>query len=259
VHAALYPKQDAVCQTCRGELGKAYYAIQRWVNQQENSFLTISSSNVKNGTTARFHSDQLIYTPHGLGVAYSNDNLTDKAARDILKADPDAAQHFSTLPPEAEAGEDEQPLNASQAAATKAVDKAQHPAPAQPAGLDYAKLAAAILDEQTRRAGEQPAPAPAPTDAANLTASAGGAGEGETTTEITTEVLDNGVVATTGHTETTDEDHSDEKPVRLSRMGKDQLLDTYRAELRLEPAAGLTNDELRNAIAEHRASQTDPE
>jgi hypothetical protein len=234
VHAALYPDRDAVCQTCRGELGKAYYAIQRWVSQQASSSL-FSSTDVKKHTTARFHSDDLIYTPHGLGVAYSNANLTDKAARDILKADPDAAQHFAVLPPEASDEEQAEALTASQQATAKQVEQAQHPVPAPPAGLDYGKLAAAILDEQQRRAAAQPA-----------------------STEVKTEVLDNNVAVTTGHTDGAD-DQDDEKPVRLSRMNKEQLVATYRAELNLEPLAELTNDQLRDAIAEKRASLQDPE
>jgi len=255
VHALIYPTRDPVCDHCPAEQGRAYYAIQRWVNQQENSSLTFSSSNVKKGTTARFHSDELIYTPHGLGVAYSNKNLTDKAARDILKADPDAAQHFSVLPPAAEAGEDEQPLTASQQTAEKQAEQAQHPAPAPAAlpGFDYAKLASAMLDEVQRRQAEAEAKQLAQDDESHED-------EGEGEPEVKTEVLGNGVEVTTGHTDSTaGDDHNDEQPVRLSRMNKDQLLEAYRAELRLEPAAGLTNDQLRDAIAEHRANQVDPE
>ncbi|MDJ0367381.1 hypothetical protein QMK33_19710 [Hymenobacter sp. H14-R3] len=269
VHAALYPGRDAVCQTCRHELGTAYFAIKRWADQQDSSS-TIFSDNVKKSTvTARFHSDQLIYTPHGLGVAYSNANLTDKAARDILKADPDAAAHFAVLPPAATEGEDEQPLTPAQASAEKQAEKAEHPAPAAPAGFDYAKLAAALLDESERRQNEVDAAhekawldaaqqhAPADNATPSLTASAGGAEAPATEAVVETQTLTNGVEVTTGHLEVIDE--HDEQPVRLSRMNKEQLLDTYRVELRLEPAAGLTNDQLRDAIAEHRASLQDPE
>jgi hypothetical protein len=258
VHALLYPSRDPVCDHCPAEQGRAYYAIQRWVNQQENSSLTISSSNVKKGTTARFHSDELIYTPHGLGVAYSNANLTDKAARNILAADPDAAQHFSVLPPKAEDGEDEQPQNASQAAATEAVEKAEQNQ-FVPAGFDYAKLASAMLDEVQRRQAEAEAKQNAQDDDDDEQADDEAETENdEAETEVKTEVVGN-VEVTTGHTDGTEADHTDEQPVRLSRMNKEQLLTTYRTELRMEPAAGLNNDELRNAIAEHRASQQDPE
>jgi len=256
VHALIYPNRDPVCDHCPAEQGRAYYAIKRWVTQQENSSPTIFSDNVKQHSIARFHSDQLIYTPHGLGVAYSNDNLTDKAARDILKADPDAAQHFAVLPPLAE-GEDEQPLTPAQQNAEKQAEQAQHPASPVPQGIDYAKLAAALLDEQERRAGTPPAPAPAP-EQPTLTASASGAAEADAKPEVKKEELDNGVEVTTGTTEAVDQDH-DEKPVRLSRMNKDQLVATYRAELNLEPLADLTNDQLRDAIAEHRAGQADAE
>jgi hypothetical protein len=260
VHAMLYPSRDAVCQTCPGELGRAYYAIQRWVTQQENSTSTSISSNVKNGTTARFHSDSLIYTPHGLGIAYSNDNLTDKAARDILAADPDAAQHFSTLPPEESDEEKQEVLTASQQATEKQVEQAgqqaQAPAPSTslPAGFDYAQLASAMMDEVERRQREAQAKHIEQFET-NLKAQAGGATDGEP--EVKKEVLANGVVATTGTTEPAGEE--DGKPVRLSRMNKDQLVDAYRHELGMEPLADLTNDELRTAIAEKRASQQDPE
>ena len=244
LHAALYPDREPVCQNCRGELGKAYYAIQRWVSQQDASSTNPPSSNVKKTTTARFHSDELHYTPHGLGVTYSNANLTDKAARDILSADPDAARHFAVLPAEAsaeEAAEDAAP-------ATAPVEQALEPAATPPAGFDYGKLASALADEMERRhAGATSVPAAPVADAPALTASAGGAPAGVTVT-----------TGTTAH-DADDADHDDEKPVRLSRMGKDQLLATYRAELKLEPAEGLTNEELRQVIAEHRAAQQDPE
>jgi hypothetical protein len=267
VHALLYPARDPVCDHCPAEQGKAYYAIQRWVTQQENSLSTSTSNNVKKGTTARFHSDQLIYTPHGLGVAYNNDNLTDKAARDILKADPDAAQHFAVLPPAAEEGEDE-PLTEAQASAAKQVEKAQHPVPAPtaPVGFDYNKLASAMIDELQRREAEAQAKRDAEDDGdedddqgneqpSGLTDSTGGAGEGDATSEVKTETLDNGVEVKTGTTDTTENDsHDGEQPVRLSRMDKKQLVATYKAELNLEPAEGLTNDQLRDAIAEHRTA-----
>lgn len=36
VHAAIYSSRDTVCQTCPAELGKAFYAIQRWATQQDS-------------------------------------------------------------------------------------------------------------------------------------------------------------------------------------------------------------------------------
>jgi hypothetical protein len=248
-----------VCQTCPAELGKAYYAIKRWVDQQ-NSSSTISSSNVKKTTVARFHSDTLSFTPHGLGVTYTNANLTDKAARDILASDPDAARHFATLPPAESDEEKEQALTAGQQATEKQVEQADKqaqapaPAPALPGGFDYAQLARAMFDEGERRQREADNKVTEPTQP-NLTAQAGGAAEGEP--EVKTEVLDNDVVVTTGTTEVAGDE--DGKPVRLSRMNKDQLVETYRHELNMEPLADLTNDELRTAIAEKRASQQDPE
>lgn len=47
---------------------------------------------------ARFKSETTQYFPFGIGVVYTNANLTDKIARRILKDDPDAARLFATLP-----------------------------------------------------------------------------------------------------------------------------------------------------------------
>jgi hypothetical protein len=248
VHALLYPARDPVCDHCPAEQGRAYFAIKRWVEQQENSFSTSISSNVKKGTTARFSSDTLTYTPHGLGVAYTNANLTDKAARDILKADPSAAQHFAVLPPEAEEGEDEQQLTASQQATETQVEKAQASTQEVPAGFDYAKLASAMLDEVERR---QAAESQARIDAAQqpaLTASTGGAANGAQESD-NTDKTDN----------TSDNGQDENKPVSLSRANKEQLHAFYTAELGQAPAEDLTNEDLRKAIAEKRASQQDPE
>lgn len=267
VHAAIYPDRDAVCQTCRGELGRAYYAIQRWAAQQDaasDAPLSLSTMK-KNNSVARFKSDSTIYTPHGLGVAYSNANLTDKAARDIIKNDPDAKALFSELP--AEADEAEQDLSPAQASAEKAVEQAQTAVQQLPAGFDYAKLASAMVDELERRQAEAQAKHDAEHDyqdeeendqQPDLTASVGGAAEAEL--EVETDVLDNNVEVTTGHIDgAAGDDHNDEKPVRLSRMNKDQLVAAYTTELGQAPAEGLTNDELRDAIAEKRASLQDPE
>jgi hypothetical protein len=242
VHALLYPARDPVCDHCPAEQGRAYFAIKRWVEQQENSFSTSISSNVKKGTTARFSSDTLTYTPHGLGVAYTNANLTDKAARDILKADPSAAQHFAVLPPEAEEGDEEPQLTASQQATETQVAKAQASTQEVPAGFDYAKLASAMLDEVERR---QAAESQARIDAAQqpaLTASTGGAADGAQESDST---LDNV--------------QDENKPVSLSRANKEQLHAFYTAELGQAPAEDLTNEDLRKAIAEKRTSQQDPE
>jgi hypothetical protein len=252
VHALLYPARDPVCDHCPAEQGRAYFAIKRWVEQQENSFSTSISSNVKKGTTARFSSDTLTYTPHGLGVAYTNANLTDKAARDILKADPSAAQHFTVLPPEAEEGEDEQPLTASQQATETQVAKAQAATKEAPAGFDYAKLASALADEMERRAqANATQPAPTATEQPALTASTGGAAEGAQGSDNVdnTDTSDN----------TSDSDQDENKPVSLSRANKDQLIAFYTTELGQAPAPELTNEDLRKAIAEKRASQQDPE
>lgn len=242
VHAAIYPDRDAVCQTCRGELGKAYYAIQRWAAQQgAASFAPLSLSTMKKPVSvARFKSAHTIYTPHGLGIAYSNDNLTDKAARYILKNDPDAAALFSELPPEAE----DEELPASPAAT---------PAPAPVAGgeIDYVKLAQAIVDIQNKQKAQEPnqevqeLQQEAKESGQPLTASTGGAADAGNQPN--------------GAGNAGDDADGDDKPVRLSRMNKEQLVATYTTELGQAPAEGLTNDELRDAIAEKRSSQADPE
>jgi hypothetical protein len=251
VHAAIYPSRDAVCQTCPGELGKAFYAIQRWATQQDSFSSTSTSSTVKNQSVARFHSDDITYTPHGLGVVYSNTNLTDKAARYILKTDPDAIQHFAVLPPEAAEGEDEQ-LTATQQATETQVEKTEQQATAVPAQFDYAKLAAAMLDEVERRQADADAAASqARIDAAQqpaLTASTGGAADGGQETDKT-DTSDS----------TSDNVQDETKPVSLSRANKAQLTAFYVAEIGHAPAEDLNVDQLRGAIAEHRAAQQDPE
>jgi hypothetical protein len=259
VHALIYPARDPVCDHCPAEQGRAYFAIQRWVTQQENSFSTSSSSNVKNGTIARFHSDTLIYTPHGLGVAYSNKNLTDKVARYILKNDPDAAQHFSVLPPADEDGDDEQQLTATQQATEAQVEKTEQAASA-PEGFDYAKLASAMLDEIERRNQESDTQhaqqlANATPEQPALTASTGGAADADQGTDET----DNTDSKSDTADNTSESEQEDAKPVSLSRANKEQLIGLYTAELGQAPAPELTNDELRNAIAEKRAGQQDPE
>jgi hypothetical protein len=230
VHDAIWPAQAPICPTltCRAVLGRAFFTIKRWLDQQDNSPSTSTDSTVSKSTsTARFHSDSTTLFPHGLGVAFSNDNLTDSAARYILKHDPDAKQFFKVLPPAAE-GEEEFNPEAQQAQATTepASAPATSSAASPEAGIDYAKLAAYILDEQERRAVKPAAPA--------LTASAGGA-------------------------DSKDNDHGDEKPLPLSRQNKEQLMVTYRAELKTEPGEDLLNDDLRDAITQHRAGQQDPE
>jgi hypothetical protein len=238
VHAALYPTRDPVCDHCPAEQGKAYFAIKRWVDQQDNSSSTSTTLTVsKNTSTARFHSDTTTLFPHGLGVAYSNDNLTDKAARYILKNDPDAAQFFKVLPPDAEEGEDDvQPTVASAPAAAPAASTTV-PTAALPAGFDYAALAKAMVDELERRESEREPEAPAADEQPNLTSSAGGAADDADKADGDDE-----------------DDNDDEKPVRLSRMNKELLISTYTAELGQAPAENLTNDELREAIAAKRAS-----
>ena len=225
VHAAIYPSRDLVCDHCPAEQGKAYFAIKRWVTQQDNSPSTSTDSTVSKSTsTARFHSDSITLFPHGLGMAFNNGNLTDSVARYIIKNDPEAEQFFSVLPPAGD--EDAQPEAQQQAPASTGKG------PAAPASgvIDYAQLAAAMLDEQARRQVEGSTEPAAPA----LAASAGGEGS-------------------------KDNDHSDERPLPLSRQNKEQLQATYRAELKTEPAEDLLNDDLRDAIAEHRAGQQDPE
>jgi hypothetical protein len=264
VHALIYPDREPVCDHCRAEQGKAYFAIKRWAEQQDSSSSISTNSTVKKSTSvARFKNANTIYTPHGLGVAYSNDNLTDKAARYIIANDPDAAALFSELPPAEEEGEDEQ-LTPAQQTAEKALVKAAHPVQTAPAGFDYAKLAKAMVDELERREGERTAEFEQALDNAAseqppLTASTGGAADAGQETDNTdnsdsnTDTSDN-----TSNNSGTDAD-GEEKPVRLSRMNKEQLVATYTAELGQVPAEGLTNDELRDAIAEKRSSLQDPE
>ena len=227
VHDAIWPAQAPVCPTltCRAVLGRAFFTIKRWLDQQDNSSSTSTTSTVsKNTPTARFHSDTTTLFPHGLGIGFSNDNLTDSAARYILKNDPDAAQFFKVLPPEAEGEEDFQPK------ATEAPTVAPAAAPASAAGaIDYAQLAAAVVDEQERR--QKDAAAQASTAAPTLTAAAGGAADGAGDGE------------------------GDDKPLPLSRLNKDQLVAAYRTELNAEPPTDMLNDDLRTAIATHRASQ----
>lgn len=249
VHAAIYPSRDPVCDHCPAEQGKAYFAIKRWVDQQDNSPSTSTNSTVKK-SEARFNSDTLTYTPHGLGIAYTNDNLTDKAARHILKNDPDAAQFFKVLPPDAEDGEDDvQPAVAPAPAAAPAASTTAATA-ALPADFDYNKLASAMMDELERReaarttkfeqdmadtTSEQPA----------RTASAGGAAAG----------TDAGDQSDSGSDESDNDEQDGEKPVRLSRMNKEQLLAAYRAEVQAEGGLLLVdahNDDLRAAIAKAR-------
>jgi hypothetical protein len=252
VHALIYPDREPVCDHCRAEQGKAYYAIKRWAEQQDSSPSTSTSSTVKKSTsTARFKSDHTIYTPHGLGIAYTNANLTDKAARYIIANDSDAKALFSELPPEAN-DEDEQ--KASPAAPAQAPT-----APAATGEIDYVKLAQAIVDIQNKQKAQQPdqqvqalqqeakesgQPLPSATSTV-LTASTGGAADAGSQPSGT----DNSGADADG----------DDKPVRLSRMNKEQLVATYTAELGQAPAEGLTNDELRDAIAEKRSSVQDPE
>lgn len=103
VHDAIWPAKAPVCPTnlCRQVLGVAFYAIKRWVEQQQGAAgdLAPSSSfmSTKTASAARFK-EGIFHTPHGLGVTYSNANLTEKAALDILENDPDAAQFFDVLP-----------------------------------------------------------------------------------------------------------------------------------------------------------------
>ncbi len=245
VHAAIYPSRDAVCETCPAELGKAYYAIKRWLDQQDNSSSTSTTSTVKK-SEARFHSDTITYTPHGLGIAYTNDNLTDKAAHFILKNDPDAAQFFKVLPPDAEDGEDdEQQPVAEQALAT---DSTPVLAQTVPTGFDYAALARAMVDEMESREASRNTQPTAPVALAQppLTASTGGAAYAGSKP-----ATDN---SGTDSDKDSDGDQDDESPVRLSRMNKAQLVAAYTTEVGSIPAENLTNDDLRDAITAKRSA-----
>jgi hypothetical protein len=214
----------------------------------------------KNNSVARFKSSDTIYTPHGLGIAYSNANLTDKAARYIIENDPDAAGLFSELPPAAEDDEDEQQLTPAQQIADKALNLAENPKQSVPDGFDYAKLAKAMVDELEQRAKHRDAQSEQDsgdeddddtTEQPPLTASTGGAADDQGTDNT-----DN----SDSKSDASDSDSHDEtKPASLSRANKEQLQAYYHAELGQEPAAELTNDDLRNAIAEKRASVQDPE
>lgn len=253
VHDAIWPEKAPVCPTltCRKVLGVAYFSIKRWAEQQgTDSTAPLSLSTMKKTVSvARFKSAHTIYTPHGLGIAYSNDNLTDKAARYILENDPDAASLFSELP--GEPSEEEQ--KASQAAPAQAPAT---PAPVAAGEIDYVKLAQAIVDIQNKQKAQEPnqealeLQQEAKENGQTLTASTGGAAEiGNQPNGADNSGADNSGADADG----------DDKPVRLSRMNKDQLVATYTAELGQAPAEGLTNDELRDAIAEKRSSLQDPE
>jgi hypothetical protein len=277
VHDAIWPEKAPVCPTltCRKVLGVAYFSIKRWTEQQgaaSNAPLSLSTMK-KSTSVARFKSSDTIYTPHGLGVAYSNANLTDKAARYILEKDPDAAALFSALPPEDEDAEDEQELTPAQQVADKALSLAENPKQSAPDGFDYAKLASAMVDELERRAQERDTKTEqdldddseqdlddATSEQPPLTASTGGAADaGQETDE--TDNSDSNSDTSDSTSNYSDADNS-AAPVRLSRMNKEQLLATYRAEVQAEGGLLLVdahNDDLRNAIAEKRASLQDPE
>jgi hypothetical protein len=264
VHDIIWPEKAPVCPTltCRKVLGVAYFSIKRWAEQQGaagDAPLSLSTMK-KNNSVARFKSSDTIYTPHGLGIAYSNANLTDKAARYIIENDPDATGLFSELPPAAEDDEDEQQLTPAQQVADKALNLAENPKQSAPDGFDYAKLAKAMVDELEQRAKDRDAESEQDSDDDGddtteqpaLTASAGGAANSDQETDETDK--------SDSTADTSDNDgHDETKPASLSRANKEQLQAYYRAELGQEPAAELTNEDLRTAIAEKRASLQDPE
>ena len=283
VHAALYPKRDAVCQTCPAELGRAYYAIKRWAAQQEAASTAPSlSSFMKKNAPARFKSDTTIYTPHGLGVAYSNANLTDSAARAILKADPDAADLFEVLPAEA----DEEPTTTTAPASAPQADSTA-------TGLseaDLDKLADKVAERLRAGMKATPTPSAQPTQHLGIDGQPVAPGVDPVTKPLavggTTPVLSvtkevealptGSVAVTTGQVndqgtgnDNADSDNADsdndgeggqegEKPVRLSRMNKEQLLAAYRAEVQAEGGLLVVdahNDDLREAIAKAREAK----
>lgn len=228
VHAAIYPSREPVCQTCGQELGKAYYAIKRWADQQESHSSTSTSFPVKKTTVARFESDDTSYTPHGLGIVYTNKNLTDKAARNILKADPEAQALFSQLPPEAEEGEDEQP--AAQAAEPVSAPVATSSEPQ----LDYDLLADKVAE---RLRASFTASVPTPTPAASASDNTDESGKSDNTSDAGSDNV-----------------QDESKPAPLSRANKEQLTALYTTELGQAPAPELSNDDLRKAIGDKRAT-----
>ena len=273
VHAAIYPERDAVCETCPRELGPAFFAIQRWAAQQGAAGDAPFSPSFMSQPQARFKSDTTVYTPHGLGVAYSNDNLTNKAARDILAADPDAADLFKVLPPDAT---DEE--LAAEAAAVQVHESPAASAPAKasaapaspesrlvpasvPADFDYKQLASAMLDEVERRQALKDSEESAADNEADDAEDNLDEDDADTTPN-TSDANQSNSSDNAGSAEGDShhgEGHEGERPVRLSRMNKDQLVAAHTAELGHAPAAELTNDDIRAAIGQHRASQQDPE
>ena len=225
VHAALYPDAAPICSTCPGVILPAFQAVLRWLRLHDSS-TSFSSTAVANTTptTAKFTSDDIEYTPFGLGVTYTNANLTDAAARHILKHDPDAARLFATLPAEESAQES--------AAAERSAPAADTPADSTPAvatvaaGIDYDLLADKVADKLMERfkLSQEPSELPA----------------------VEPEAAP--ALAVTAEQDDTDES----KPVALSRANKAQLQDLYRAELKQEPGE-LHADDLRKAISDHRA------
>jgi len=97
VYNALFPGQPLSCETCRGVLLQAYQRILRALREHTSATTPLTTMD---NQAARFKSDDTIYFPHGLGVAYSNANITDKMARYILAKDPEAAKYFEVLPGE---------------------------------------------------------------------------------------------------------------------------------------------------------------
>jgi hypothetical protein len=259
VHDLIWPEKAPVCLTltCRAKLGIAYFSIKRWTEQQgAASDAPLSSTSMKNNSVARFKSSDTIYMPHGLGVAYSNANLTDKAARYILENDPDAAALFSVLPGEA-SEEEQQQLTPAQQVADKALTLAENPKQPAPDGFDYAKLASALADEMERRSqvGTTQPQAPAAPEQPALTASTGGAADADQGSDKTDNSDSNS--DTSDSTSNQSDADADKRPAPISRMTKEQLVATYTTELGQAPAAELLADDLRNAIADKRASLQD--
>ena len=284
VHDAIWPAKAPVCPTltCRRALGIAYFSIKRWAEQQGAAGdAPLSSPTMKKPVAARFKSDTTIYTPHGLGVAYSNANLTDSAARAILKADPDAERLFEVLPAEV-ADEPAYDSDKKDQAASSTATGADSPALTGLSEADLDKIAERLFDrmkkhvmgEEDHTTSAQPQgidgqPLEAGADPEHQSLNIGGedTSEGEPTLTVTrTEVEPAHVEVTTGQVADTDAgagasadaDQDGDKPVRLSRMNKEQLLAAYRAEV--QPEGGLLvvdahNDDLREAIAKAREAK----
>jgi hypothetical protein len=119
-----------------------------------------------------------------------------------------------------------------------------------------------MVDELERRSDERTAKFEQDLDDASaqqppLTASTGGANDGGQGSDKA-DKTDSNTDTSDSMSDQSDAD-GDKRPAPLSRMNKEALVATYTTELGQAPDEKLNNDELRNAIAEKRASLQDPE